>query len=459
MSHAAEAPGGAGALTSGRVLRIAVPIVLANLTIPLLGLVDTAVIGQMGQAAPIGAVGLGATILTMLYWLFGFLRMGVTGLVAQAAGAGDRREVAALLSRGLILGLGGGMAFVALQVPLFAGAFLLAPAPDEVETLTRTYLDIRIWSAPAAIASYAVTGWLIAVERTRALLVLQLATNGLNILLSVGFVLGLGWGVEGVAWATFIAEWGGLALGLLFCRSAFAGGAWRDRALVLDPARLARMARVNADILVRSALLEAGFVIFVFTGARMGEVVLAANQILLQFLAFTAYGLDGFAFAAEVLVGRAWGARALGALRRGAWLASLWGAGIVGGFALCLALLGGGIIELMTTAEEVRAAARAHLPWLVAAPLVGLSAWMLDGVFIGATRTRDMRNMMVLSFSAFVAGVAVLVPAFGNHGLWGAMLLFLGVRAITLALRYPALEEALRAEAGAGTGARAETGH
>ncbi|MCC6006926.1 MAG: hypothetical protein JJU40_04550, partial [Rhodobacteraceae bacterium] len=235
--------------------------------------------------------------------------------------------------------------------------------------------------------------------------------------------------------------------GVWCCRGAFAGGAGRDPALVLDPARLGRMARVNADILVRSALLEAGFVIFVFTGARMGEVTLAANQILLQFLSFTAYGLDGFAFAAEVLVGKAWGARALAALRRGAWLASLWGAGIVAGFALTLALGGGAIIDLMTTAPDVREATRAFLPWLVAAPLVGLAAWMLDGIFIGATRTRDMRNMMVLSFAAFLTAVALLVPVFGNHGLWGAMLLFLGARAITLALRYPALEAELRAVA------------
>ncbi|MCC6009049.1 MAG: MATE family efflux transporter, partial [Rhodobacteraceae bacterium] len=208
MSIAPAEAGGPGVLSSARVLRIAFPIVLANLTVPLLGLVDTAVVGQMGAAAPIGAVGLGATILTMLYWLFGFLRMGMTGLTAQAAGAGEHAEVAALLSRGLVLGLGGGLVFVALQVPLFAGAFLLAPAPSEVEDLARSYLSIRIWSAPAAIAAYAVTGWLIAVERTRALLVLQLVTNGTNIVLSVAFVLGAGWGVEGVAWAPFIAEWG-----------------------------------------------------------------------------------------------------------------------------------------------------------------------------------------------------------------------------------------------------------
>lgn len=429
-----------GPLSHARVLRIAVPIVLANVTVPLLGAVDTAVVGQMGEAAPIGAVGIGAVILTMLYWLMGFLRMGMTGLTAQARGAGDTPEVSALLSRGLLIGWAAGLCFVLLQIPLFSAAFLVAPASPEVEALAREYLGIRIWSAPAAIGLYALTGWLIAVERTRALLVLQLAVNGLNILLDLVFVLGFGWGVAGVGWATFIAEWGGLALGLWFCRPAFVGSHWRDRSRVFDPVRLRHIATVNADILVRSALLEAGFVIFVFLGAGFGDRTLAANQILLQFLSFTAYGLDGFAFAAEVLVGQAYGARRRAALRRGALMAASWGLVIVAGFALVLALAGGLIIDLMTTAEDVRAETRRFLPWLVAAPLVGISAWMLDGVFIGATRTRDMRNMMALSFLAYLAALALLVPAFGNHGLWAAMLLFLGVRAVTLALRYPALE-------------------
>ncbi|MEY4984465.1 MAG: hypothetical protein RIR62_2731, partial [Pseudomonadota bacterium] len=206
------------ALTHARLLRIAAPIVISNATVPLLGAVDTGVVGQMGQAAPIGAVGIGAIILTTLYWVFGFLRMGTTGLAAQAHGAGDGAERGAILLRALLVGAGAGLAFILLQALLFRAAFAIAPAGAEVEALARQYLAIRIWGAPATIAAYAVTGWLIAVERTRGVLLLQLWINGVNIALDLWFVLGLGWGVPGVAIATLLAEWTGLMLGLWLCR-------------------------------------------------------------------------------------------------------------------------------------------------------------------------------------------------------------------------------------------------
>jgi len=429
-------------ITHRRVLHIAVPIVLSNATVPILGAVDTGVVGQMGDAAPIGAVGIGAIILTAIYWIFGFLRMGTSGLVAQALGAGDRDEVSALLSRALLIGVGAGLALILLQPLLFWGAFRVSPASAEVEALARAYMEIRIWSAPAAIAIYGLTGWLIAAERTRAVLVLQLWMNGLNIGLDLWFVLGLGWGVPGVAFATFLAEWSALALGLWLCRDAFGRPAWRDAALVFARARLVRMAVVNGDILIRSVLLQAAFVSFLFLAADLDDVTLAANQVLLQFLYVTAYALDGFAFAAEALVGQAYGARAVKRLRRGAVLTSIWGALTCVGLAACFALVGPAVIDLMTTAEEVRTTARTYLAWMVAAPLVGVAAYMLDGIFIGATRTKDMRNMMVLSFAAYMGAVAVLLPAFGNHGLWGALLVLFVVRAITLAMKYPALEAA-----------------
>lgn len=274
---AARAP-----ITHRRVLHIAVPIVLSNATVPILGAVDTGVVGQMGEAAPIGAVGIGAIILTAIYWIFGFLRMGTSGLVAQALGAEDRDEVSALLTRALMIGFGAGLALIALQSALFWGAFQLSPASAEVETLAREYMAIRIWSAPAAIAIYGLTGWLIAAERTRGVLVLQLWMNGLNIGLDLWFVLGLGWGVPGVAFATFLAEWTALGLGLWLCRDAFGRPAWRDRALVFARARLLRMASVNSDILIRSVLLQAAFVSFLFLGADLGDVTLAANQVLLD---------------------------------------------------------------------------------------------------------------------------------------------------------------------------------
>ncbi|MCR9125485.1 MAG: MATE family efflux transporter [Rhodobacteraceae bacterium] len=429
-------------VTHRRVLNIALPIVLSNATVPILGAVDTGVVGQMGAAAPIGAVGLGAIVLSALYWVFGFLRMGTVGLTAQAAGRGDTGEVAALLTRALMIGFGAGLGLIMLQLPLFHGAFLVSPASDEVEDLARAYMGIRIWSAPAAIAIYGITGWLIAQERTRAVLIIQVWMNGLNIVLDLWFVLGLGWGVEGVAVATFLAEWSGLAMGLWFCRAAFGVPAWRDWSQVFDAARLRHMLIVNGDILVRSLLLEAIFVSFLFLGSGFGDVTLAANQVLLQFLMITAYGLDGFAFAAEALVGQAMGARARARLRRAALLASLWGGVVCAGLALVFALGGARVIDLMTTAPDVRAAARVYLWYMVAAPVVGLAAWMLDGIFIGATRTRDMRNMMAVSFGVYVVAAAGLVPLLGNHGLWLAMLISFVARGVTLALRYPALERA-----------------
>ena len=429
-------------LTHKRVVKIAIPIVLSNATVPVLGAVDTGVVGQLGQAVPIGAVGIGAVIVSLFYWFFGFLRMGTTGLTGQALGAGDRREVSALLMRALLIGAVAGLAIIVFQAALFWAAFRLSPASPEVEAMARAYMQIRVWSAPAAISIYGITGWLIAQERTRAVMVLQIWMNGLNVVLDLWFVLGLGWAVEGVALATFLAEWGGLLLGLVLCRQAFRGRAWRDRARIFDRGRLMHMAVVNRDILLRSLMLQAIFTSFLFLGAGLGDVRLAANQVLLQFLFITAYALDGFAFAAEALVGQALGARDRAGLRRAVRLSMTWGLVAVLLMTLAFALGGTAIIDLMTSAPEVRAEARLYLPWMVAAPLMGMAAWMLDGVFIGATRTRDMRNMMALSALIYLGAVLLLTPSLGNHGLWAALLISFIARGATLGLRYPALERA-----------------
>lgn len=434
----------AKAITHRRVLNIAFPIVLSNATVPILGAVDTGVVGQMGLAAPIGAVGIGAIILTAIYWIFGFLRMGTTGLTSQAQGAGRTGEVAAMLTRSLMIGLTGGLLLILCQAPVFWAAFQAAPASAEVEALASDYMAVRVWSAPAIISLYGVTGWLIALERTRAVLAIQVLMNGLNILLDLWFVLGLDWGVTGVAWATFIAEWAGLGLGFWLCRDAFRVPAWRDWPRVFDPDALRNMASVNTDILLRSLMLEAILVSFLFLGSDFGDVTLAANQVLLQFLHITAHALDGFAFAAEALVGQAMGARNRGRLRRGAVLTSLWGLVTIMALCAAFALFGGSIIDLMAKAPTVQEVARTYLVYMVLAPLVGLAAWMFDGIFIGATRTRDMRNMMAVSLCFYVVSVILLVPAFGNHGLWLSLLISFIVRGITLGLRYPRLEAAAR---------------
>ncbi|WP_417475262.1 MATE family efflux transporter [Leisingera sp.] len=427
-------------ITHSRVLKIALPIVLSNVTVPVLGAVDTGVVGQMGAAAPIGAVGIGAVVLSSIYWVFGFLRMGTTGLAAQARGAGDDAETGALLMRGLLLGLAAGLVFILCQAAVFWAAFSIAPASDDVEALARGYLEVRIWGAPATIALYAVTGWLIAVERTRGVFVLQVWMNGLNILLDLWFVLGLGWGVEGVALATLIAEWSGLALGLYLCRDAFGGNQWRDWGRVFDRARLRRMMQVNADIMLRSVLLTGSFTTFLFISSGVGDVNLAANQILLQFLSVTAFGLDGFAFAAEALVGSAVGAKCRAELRRAAIVAAQWSLGGAVLLGLGFAVAGPAVIDVMTTAPAVREAGRAYLFWVVVAPVLSVGSYMFDGIFIGATWTRDMRNAMIQSVVAYVVALAVLVPVFGNHGLWAALMVLNLARGITLGLRYPKLE-------------------
>ncbi len=429
-----------GPITHSRVLKIALPIVLSNATVPILGAVDTGVVGQLGEAAPIGAVGIGAVILSTIYWIFGFLRMGTTGLAAQARGAGDEAETGALLMRGLLLAGGAGLFFILAQALVFWGAFTLAPASAEVEGLARQYLEIRIWGAPATIGLYAVTGWLIAMERTRGVFLLQIWMNGLNIVLDLWFVLGLGWGVEGVATATLIAEWSGLAFGLWLCGSAFAGDQWHDWARIFDRLRIKRMMQVNGDIMVRSVLLNLSFTTFLFLGADLGDVTLAANQVLIQLLQMTAFALDGFAFSAEALVGGAVGARDPARLRRAAIVSSYWGVG----FSVALALVfwwgGPALIDLMATASEVRETARHYLIWVALAPLISVASFMFDGIYIGATWTRDMRIAMIQAVGVYVIALVILVPALGNHGLWLALMVLNTARAATLAARYPRLE-------------------
>ncbi|MFY9319615.1 MATE family efflux transporter [Lentibacter algarum] len=432
-------------ITYRRVLKIAIPILLANVTIPILGAVDTAVVGQIPDAAPIAAVGVGAVIISAIYWVFGFLRMGTTGLTSQAAGRGEAGEVAALLTRALMIGVAGGLFFVLIQPLLIWGAFRLSPASAEVEGLAETYMRIRIFSAPAAIAMYGITGWLIAQERTREVLWIQLLMNGVNVGLDLVFVLSFGWGVAGVAWATFIAEWSGLVLGLWMCREAFAHSAWRDWARVFDRIKLKRMAVVNSDILIRSLLLQGIFVSFLLLGGRFGDVTLAANQVLLQFLHITGYALDGFAFAAEALVGQAFGAAAVARVRRAAVLTTYWALALGVLMALAFWLMGPMIIDIMTKAPDVQQEARRYLPWLIAAPVMIVGLTQFDGIFIGATRTADMRNMMAGAFVIYVLAAWALMPRMENHGLWLALHISFIARAGSLALRYPALERAAKA--------------
>lgn len=429
-------------LTNRRVLKIALPIVISNATVPLLGIVDVGVVGQMGEAAPIGAVGIGAIILTSVFWIFGFLRMGTVGLVGQAEGAGDMAEVSAILTRALIIAGVGGVLLIACYPLIIFAAFSWDPTTQEVEDLARQYLFIRIWTAPFAISVFALTGWLIAQERTGAVFAIQLIMNGLNIALNFLFVLGFDWGVEGVALSTAIAEIVGACVALWYCRDAFERPAWRNWPRVFERTRLVKMALLNVDILIRSALLMAIFTSFTFLGARFGDVTLAANEVLIQFLYLTAHAMDGFAFASETLIAKAFGRGDPGRVRRSAMLTSMWGMGICIAMGIAFWLGGPWLIDLLAKDAEVQATARNFLPYMVFAPVIGCAAWMLDGIFIGAARGRDMRNMMILSACVYVIAAVILIPIFDNHGVWAALLISFAARGVTLGARYPALERA-----------------
>ena len=431
-------------ITHKRILAISIPIILSNVTIPLLGVVDTAVIGQLGKVAPIGVVGIGALIISAIYWIFGFLRMGTTGLTAQAVGKKDNQEIIALLSRTLLIGITAGLVLILINDFIFWGSFKVSPASEEVENLAYSYMKIRIYSAPAAISIFGILGWLIAQERTRMVLLLQLWMNGSNILLDFLFVIGFNWGVEGVALATVFAEVSSFFLGIFICRSAFIGSAWRSFHLVLNKAKISKMAVVNFDILIRSMFLQAAFILFMFLSSDINDEILAINQILLQFLSISAYALDGFAFSAEALIGQAFGAKSVKSLRKVSIFATFWAflAAIV--LTLCFYFGSDFLIVLMTSSEELRENAQVYVYWVIVAPILAAPAFILDGIFIGATRTKDMRNCMIISFGIYCLVVWLLYEPFGNQGLWAALMVMFIVRAVTLFFQYFSIERSIK---------------
>ncbi len=431
-------------LTHRAVLAIAVPIMISNVSTPLLGVVDTAVMGRIPDPAYIGAVALGALIFNFVFWGFGFLRMGTTGLTAQALGAGDASEIRGSLGRAVLIGCAVGAALIALQWPIREVAFALLDAGPRVEALARTYYDIRIWAAPATLTNYALLGWFIGLGRARMALALQLVLNLTNIVLCLVLVLGLGMGVKGVALGTLVAEIIASVVGLVIAWHPLhrIGGHWElGRLLAAD--RMRRTLAVNRDIMIRSAALIAAFAWFITQGARQGEGILAANAVLMQFIAVSAYFLDGLAFAAEALVGRAVGAMSRAALVRAARMTTLWAAGIAAAMSLALFVLGSATIDILTVDQTVRMLARAYLPWAALGPLAGVWCFQLDGIFIGATRTAEMRNAMIASLAIFFAAWWALAP-YGNHGLWASLYVHYASRTGTLLYFWPRLIRALR---------------
>ena len=427
-----------------RIWALAGPIIISNLSVPLVGAVDTAVVGHLPDPVYIGAVALGAVIFNFLYWGFGFLRMGTTGFIAQAHGAGDADEIRMTFARASLLAGSIGLALVILQKPIGLVALWAFSGDAELEGLTLDYYTIRIWSAPAALIHYAVLGCLIGMQNTRAALALQLTLNGSNVVLDLVFVLVLGLGVKGVALATVFSEYLAVSLGiwLLLHNLHRLGGKWY-RSQILDSARLKAMVQVNANIFIRTLCLIFAFAYFTAIGTKLGKTTLAANAVLMHLQLFMAYGLDGFAHAAEALTGGAFGAKNTTAFKQAVKVSSVWALAIATLITLIYATLGMSIIELITGIPEVRATASDYLPWLIASPLLSVWSFQLDGIFIGTTRSTEMRNGMLISLAAYLCAVWVMVPLWDNHGLWLAMMVFMVTRALTLGMWYPRIERAM----------------
>lgn len=443
-THASCLPGESFGTWNNRVWRLAGPIILANISTPLLGAVDTAVMGHLPDPAYIGGVAIGAVIFDFLFWGFGFLQMSTSGFTAQAQGAGDRVEVRATLLRAMALAVALGLLLILLQGPIIALAFLMMDTSPQVEGLARSYYAIRIWSAPFALANYVVLGWLLGQQRAGLILVLQLALNGTNIALDLLFVVGYGWGIEGVALATLIAQGGGLALALYFTRTALVAKeppvSW---ARLADRERLTALFRVNTNIMIRTLCLIFGFAYFTARGAEMGDLILAANAVLMQFQFVSAYAMDGFSHAVEVLSGTALGRRSRADFRRAVHVSTLWALGFAVLSALIFWLLGEQIIALFSDIAEVRLTAIAFLPWMIFSPLISVWSFLLDGIFVGTTRSAEMRNAMIASLAVYLATCWLLIPAFGNHGLWLSFMIFMAARMITLGFYLPRLERAI----------------
>ena len=423
-----------------RVFRLAIPLILSNLTQPLLSMVDTILSGHLPTPAVLGGVAVGGIFFNAIYWTFGFLRMATTGLVAQSLGAGDEDQLLHHFGRAVLTALLIGVVILALQKPLISAALALLGASAETRQNALTYCTIRIWSAPAALANYAILGYLLGRQRARAALLLQAVINVVNVAIALTLVLRLHWGVAGIATATMTAEWIGCLLGFALL---LAGGAhWSHLRLteLIARDRLRHVFALNRDILLRTLSLVAAYVWFTRAGARSGDAVLAANAVLINFLWIAGYGLDGFANATEALVGEAIGARRVADFRAILKASSVSAFTVAAGLSLLYLTLGHRIIAVFTNQEAIRVLAGRFLPWLVVLPLVAVWSFMLDGVFIGATRARELRDSMLISLIGFLGLAVVLTAHYGNHGLWCAMLAFMALRATMLALYLPGVE-------------------
>ncbi len=427
-------------ITHAKVLAVATPIMLSNISQPLIGIVDTAVVGQLPQAHYIGAIAVAALIFNLIFWGFGSLRMGTGGLAAQAFGSGDMGELRSVFARAIFISTIIGVVLLLASPFISNFSFWMIEASPLVEQEAKTYFDIRIWSAPFALANYVILGWFIGMGKTATAFLLQIVLNLTNMALDFYFVMGLSMTADGVALGTVFAEILATAVGLvlIFRQTRKLGGNW-SRTRIFQRAAMIKTLSVNSDIMIRSLALTFAFAFFISQSAKVSETVVAANAILMHLLEMSAYFLDGFAFAVEALAGQMVGAKNRSGFVRAIKLTSYWGVGVSIVVALVFFVGGPYFIDIMTINQGIRETAKTYLWWAAIAPVIGLACFQLDGVFTGATRTSDMRNMMLVSLAIYLGAWLVLAPIWGNNGLWAALMIFFVARAITLGARLPAL--------------------
>ncbi len=422
-----------------QILRLAIPNILSNLSVPLLSSVDTALMGHLDNVAYLGAIAIGAVIFNFVYWGFGFLRMGTTGLTAQAYGDEDAPEVASILARTLLIAAGGGLLLILSQTLIANVSFALLQASPEVETYAHDYFDIRIFAAPATLSLYAFHGWFLGMQNARYPLFLTILVNIVNIAFNFLFVFGMQMKADGVAWGTVIAQYAGLVAAVGLYLHKYRGYSirqpWRR---VLEAGGLGRIFRINRDIFIRTLALIFTFSYFTAKSAEDSDEILAANSILLQLINLLAYGVDGFAFAAESLVGRFIGAGDSQKLRQTVRATMLWGMGLALALSAMFFFFGEGILHIFTDKQEIILLAMVYMTWVVIAPFTNSICFIWDGVFIGATAGAPMRNSMLFcTFAVFLPAHLLLKPALGNHSLWLALTLFMVARGVTLTLYAP----------------------
>jgi MATE family multidrug resistance protein len=410
------------------ILRLAIPNIISNISVPLLSTVDTALMGRLSELH-IGAVGVGAMIFNFIYWNFGFLRMGTTGITAQAFGREDEPGMAQTLGRALFVVLVIALLVLLLQYPLGALSFYLMNVDGQQQALVAEYFYLRVWAAPATLGLYAFMGWFFGMQNAIYPLLLTVVINVVNIALSFLFVQVYGMDVDGVALGTVIAQYVGLALAVLlfFGRYGYLRGYFRRQAILLWQ-ELYRFLRINADIFIRTFLLTFAFGFFYSRSSAGGEIVLAVNVILLQYLNWMSYGIDGFAFATEALVGKYAGAAHSRNANRAIRIAFTWGMGLALLFSLAYGFFGEELLRIYTNQEDVIRAALPYLFWMALFPLLSTPCYIWDGVFIGLTASRAMRNTMLLAFTVYLLAYWLLGARFGNHGLWASLLLFMVAR-------------------------------